>query len=261
MKNPSLNVVNGDEKEPFTQANLTAAQLLRKHAEAKYERIWLQNPEKFNPNRDCMSRESFNRAWEMVLEALPLKGMRSVDLGCGYGLLSVKMRDAGAELVDAVDVASNALKQLETHDMTGIRPFQDYVPYTHLEDNGYDLVVCTELIAELPPNEYRLFFSELSRLVKPTGKVVCSTPLDIYSEDPLEKFCFLAETELILESLTLSYHILHIKLLRFFETPKKWVAASRDHHLHDRIMREKKGLQKGGFPGIQSFRSSIFGKA
>ena len=152
MKNDPLNILSPskDEEDSASSSAPSARQILRKEAQAKYERLWLQNPEKFNPMRTCLKQEDLNRAWKMIKEAKPLKGMRAVDLGCGYGILTLRMRDAGAELVDAVDIASQALRKLELHDMTRIRPFQDYVPYTHLEDNAYDLVVCTELIAELP---------------------------------------------------------------------------------------------------------------
>lgn len=245
MTNHSLKIVKlSKEEELSTSSQVSVHQMQKKEAMAKYERLWLQNPEKFNPMQDAMHEEILNREWKMIKNVHISKEMKAVDLGCGYGLLTLRMQDAGARHVDAVDVASNALKRLEKHNCERIRLIQDYVPYTQLEDNGYDLVVCTNLIALLPSSEYRLFFSELSRLVKSDGKVIFSTPLDMYSLDALEKFLTLAETEFILESWSLSYDYLYLKILNFLETPETYLKASHDKNLREQKLKEKKGFGK-----------------
>lgn len=241
MQNKSLNIVKEDAGSTYTQPQLTQQKILRNQIEAKFERQWMQNPEQFNPERNCMSLENFNRSRQMVQQALPLQDIHAVDLGAGYGKMSVHLSQAGAQKIDAVDIASYALKHIEEQNIAQVHTHHDFVPYTHLEDNLYDLVVCTELIAELPENEHRLFFSELCRLVKQNGKVVCSTSLDIYSENPLEKFHQLAETELITDPWLLSYHYLYIKFVYFFETPKRWILAKQERN---QILQGKKGFAR-----------------
>jgi 2-polyprenyl-3-methyl-5-hydroxy-6-metoxy-1,4-benzoquinol methylase len=114
------------------------------------------------------------------------------------GVLTEKIRDLGFD-VTAVDIAGQPLKALRER---GIVTKQDYVPKTLLEDGRFGLVVATDLIAEIPPTEYRLFFAEITRLLAREGRTVCSTSIDIYSENALQRFAQLAETELVIEAIS-----------------------------------------------------------
>ncbi|MCE5318258.1 MAG: methyltransferase domain-containing protein [Parachlamydia sp.] len=80
----------------------------RKEAEARFDRLWLVSPEQMNPLRNIRERERLDRTLD-ILKGIDLQSKRVVDLGCGGGVLSRKLRDSGAE-VDAVDISSNALK-------------------------------------------------------------------------------------------------------------------------------------------------------
>lgn len=172
---------------------------------AKYNRKWELDPESFAPFKSSLKRDYFKQ----VINALSdVKGKTCLDLGSGYGTLSKRLADLGAK-VTAVDISEIALSRLEDH--LEIKKIQDFVPYTTLEDNAYDYVIAANLIAELPEDEHRLFFSEVARLIKPQGKVVISTPLDVNTEDALARFLYLAETELIIESFHFCYHRLYIK--------------------------------------------------
>jgi SAM-dependent methyltransferase len=151
-----------------------------------------------------------------LIKNLPLHGRRIVDLGCGYGTLLQALKGTGANLI-AVDVAEQAIQRCPDT----IKSIRDCIPYTLLDDDSFDLVICTELIAELPEELYRLFFMEISRLVKRDGYVILSTPIDIRSEDALGRFTSLAETEFNVLDCTLSRHAYHIRINDFFKTPMR----------------------------------------
>jgi SAM-dependent methyltransferase len=109
-----------------------------------------------------------------------------------------------------------------------LKLIQDYVPRTKLEDNTYDIVISTELIASLPIDDFRLYFSELARLVKTEGSVLISTPLDIQSEDALERFVALVDTEFHVHEWFFSYHYLYLKLCNFLKAPSRFVKAHQN---------------------------------
>jgi ubiquinone/menaquinone biosynthesis C-methylase UbiE len=173
---------------------------------------------------------------------IDLKEKKGVDLGCGSGVITRKLRDLGTSSLDAVDVASQALNKLQEHDMSRIKAIQDCLPATRLNDSDYDIVVCTEVIGYLEAQEYRLLFAELSRLVKNNGIVICSTALDPTTEHPLDIFSQLAESEFEPLKWVLSFHGSMITLCRFFEAPASWLRRSGDPHAKQKRLESKKGL-------------------
>lgn len=190
---------------PHTTAFKPTRSSPRLELEAYYERQWLQNPEQFHPERSARSRTLHNR----LLKLLPLTPhKKAVDLGCGHGYVATYLASKGMQ-AEALDLSRNALKSLSE---SKIKLHHDYVPHTKLDDGEYELVVASDLIAEIPENDRRLAVSEICRLLTTSGKAVISTPLDIYAEDALIRFILLLETEFEIEQLRFSYHALSIKL-------------------------------------------------
>jgi 2-polyprenyl-3-methyl-5-hydroxy-6-metoxy-1,4-benzoquinol methylase len=210
----------------------------RSEIEAAMERSWLQDPEQFNPERDAVQKKRVASTLKTIKTHLQLGGIRCTDLGCGNGKIAGLLRDEGAQ-VDALDIASKALDLLKAGDISGITLIQDCLPATRLEDSAYDLVVCTETIAYLEPKEYRLLLAELSRLIKKDGMAVCSTPLDIYSENALEHFAALAETEFEIDEWVLRYDLLWIKCCQFFEAPGLFIKAANEHFRKKELEKRK----------------------
>lgn len=172
----------------------------REEAEMRYERLWQQNPEQFLLMRSARSRFCAEAAWNLI-KNLPF--YTACDLGSGCGYFSQLLHNKGAT-VDAVDIAKTALARNTF--LPSERKVQAYIPYTPLPDNHYDLVIAYDLIASIPDNEQRLFFSELTRLAKDDGTILVSTSLDIHSENPLGRLLHLAQSELTIETIQLSYH-------------------------------------------------------
>lgn len=208
--------------------------------EAKFERKWLQDPGKYNPSLTVIDRVRIERIMKMIPFAdLPQK--RVADIGCGWGDLAQKMCQAGA-LCDACDIASNALKQLPN--LPHLHPKKTSLPETHLEDNAYDFILCCDTIAELDPRDYRLAIAELCRLLKPEGKVLISTPLDIYAEDALDRFIKLVETEFTITDAKLSYHAFYLKITNLLNKPKNYWKAYQDPNYRAKELAERSFLSR-----------------
>lgn len=245
------------EKEKSSALPLSNQAARRQEIQATMERLWHQNPEQFDPNRDCEQRRRIKKTMETLQKHVPLKGIRAADLGCGEGELSRLIRDAGAK-VDAVDIASKALEKLRVHDMRDIVAIQDCLPNTKLIDNSYDLVVCTEVIGYIKPVEYRLLFAELARLVNRDGFVACSTALDLDSDNALERFASLAETEFEIEHWVLSYDHLWLRLCSFFEAPAKFAKGSKNGEFRRQELSKRKSFSRLWFSWNSTLVLGVF---
>lgn len=238
-KNP-LQIVATEKSSPKDFKR--TLQSTRTEMQAKMERLWLQNPNQFDPLRNNMEREGLKRI-DKILSNLDSANRSAVDLGCGYGYISRMMRDKGWK-VQALDIASNALKAFKEKGDLHIELLQDALPCTKLEDDLYDLVVCTNVIGYLDPKDYRLLMAELSRLVKREGHVLCSTSIDINSEDAMQRFNDLAETEFQIEQWNLSYHLLLLRLIHFFEIPLKYIEAHDSNEILQVELHKRKGFSR-----------------
>ena len=109
------------------------------------------------------------------------KGKRYIDIGCGSHAWEKVKQEFWA--LDCVK------KELP------VRFIEECFPHTTLPDSYFDVVFCIDLIAELPKNLYRLAMSELSRILKPEGKLVISTELDLRTKEPARYFCDLIRCE------------------------------------------------------------------
>lgn len=243
-KNP-LAIVQVESKESSSQhSNNQKSE--RKAAEARFERLWLTDPHSLSPERNSIERERIGRSWQLICEFFNPKDKIVVDIGCGAGVLAKRLRDAGA-VVYATDIARNALKQLESEQGSNFIIQQEALPATKLADDAYDLVVCTDVLAELHPYNYRLAVSELSRVVKPSGFVLCSTPVDIHSEDAFELFTGLLETEFQMKKWVFSYHAYTIRLLNLLKAPASFFRASQDPEYRQQKLAERGWLGQGWF--------------
>lgn len=242
-QNP-LKVVSATDESPSTHSKQRKNP--RAESQARFDRLWLQEPERFDVEASARERSRINRTVELIRETLPLSEKLIADLGCGSGVMSRKLRDEGAT-IDAVDISQNALKELQKQDYQGIHPIHDYVPNTELKGDHYDVVVAAELIADLEENQYRIFFSELARIVNAEGYVVCSTPIDIQSENALQRFAELAGTEFDQFKWVFSYHYLQIKLLDFFKAPYRFVKASNNKLYREKSLSKRFSVNKWWF--------------
>lgn len=213
----------------------------RQATQTKFDQLWLTDPEQFDPERNCIERERLKRTLGLLKRHVEINGKHAVDLGCGNGTVSKLLKAEGAA-VDAVDISDVALKPLK--DVSDIKAIQDYIPSTKLADDGYDIVLSTELIGYLPKEERRLYFAELSRLVKTDGFVICSTGLDIHTEDALQAFVDLVETEFHPLEWTLSSHAFLINIKDFLKVPENYAKGSNDQNLRQKQIAKRRGVKR-----------------
>lgn len=199
----------------------------REEAQAKFERMWLQDPQQFNPQRNEMERERIRRTLTVLSEYFVPKDAHVVDLGCGHGDIAQQLAKSGAHVL-AIDIANNALKRLNARNIPNITTLQDYVPKTKLKDNAFNLAISTELIGYLAQDQFRLYFSELARVIRADGYVLCSTAIDINSDESLARFASLAESEFHILKWFFSYHAFYIRLLNGLTAPARFARAFND---------------------------------
>lgn len=252
MKDDPLRIISVEKGIPHPKhtMNRSDPRLARiKAARDTFERRWQEDPNQFNPTLTAIERERIERSWN-VLQPLVQPGMPASDLGCGWGVLSERIAERGGS-VDALDIASSALERLRPHAHERIRLLCDAAPMTQLPDDHYSIVVCTDLIAELPSPEHRLLISELYRIAKPEGHILCSTPLDIHSDGALERFASLVETELEPENWLLSHHAYYLRLRHLLNAPARYHQAMIDLEYYKK-QRAKAGLFGRGWLWLNS---------
>ncbi len=77
--------------------------------------------------------------------------------------------------------------------------------------------------------------------------MVCSTPIDIYSEDAFSRFATLAETEFKIHTWKISHYALYLKLLHLFKAPSKFFNAWLDKNRRDEGLKHRRGLYRWWF--------------
>lgn len=244
-----LKVVNTSETSPVRKDH-SKFQQKKIERTALYERLWKEQPDRFDYQHTSIGRHHFEDFKILFYECNPKPNQRACDLACGKGTLALFMVENGLE-VDAIDIASNALDKLKEK-ASSLHLYQEYVPYTQREDSSYDIIVCTDFIGELHAHEYRLLISELARLVKAEGHVICSTPLDSNSEDPLSAFIQLMETEFEILNIKASFDRSYLFFSDFLAFPGRILRASLNPEYRLEGISKRRGLKKLLFKSLSN---------
>lgn len=246
----ALKVINPDSSSQ-TPPSYEGSSLKEKRIQrtAYYEKIWLTRPESFDNLNTSIGRNRFERFKQLVTKFFPNKQGRACNLGLGVGTIAAWLAGQGFR-VDGVDISSRAIELLKAKKIANLDLFQQCIPYTHLDDDTYDLVVCTDLIANLEPTEYRLLFSELSRLVSQNGYALCSTPLELKSEDALTRFLELADTELEIVGQSYAYDLLFIRISDGLAYSRRLARAASDHLYRKESIVNRRGFGRWFFSAL-----------
>jgi 2-polyprenyl-6-hydroxyphenyl methylase/3-demethylubiquinone-9 3-methyltransferase len=107
----------------------------------------------------------------------PLKGLKTLDIGCGGGILADSMARSGAEVL-GIDLSTKALKIAQLHAIEVQTPRISYREISAealaLELPGqFDVVTCMEMLEHVPDPESVV--KACTQLVKPGGWVFFST--------------------------------------------------------------------------------------
>lgn len=132
------------------------------------------------PSRPLMALNPVRLAFiEHMLQAQnrSFQGLRALDVGCGGGLLSEAMAQAGADVV-GVDLSPELLEVAKLHalgsGLTGIDyQLQSAEDMARAHADTFDLVTCMEMLEHVPDPESVL--DACVKLLKPGGLLVLST--------------------------------------------------------------------------------------
>lgn len=202
-----------------------------------FDQWWQESDSrKSDPTKTAFGKIRLQRSWGMIQTILLKQSINhAIDVGCGKGAI---LENLIKENISITGLDASSLPLMHFKNMQNDL-FQEVLPYlSRFEDNFFDLVICTDVIAELPSSIHRLALSELARIMDPKGYLVFSTPLDIKSEDALENLLSLVETEFEIQEICLSYHRFIIGLYRILLYPQKIIKAK--HHLSFRQKAQQK---------------------
>ena len=126
----------------------------------------------FYDQKYTKSREVPRTSKQFTVDCVPADKILDVlDIGCGSGANSLALAQKGHRL-HGVDISEVAIEQYCRHGFDGrvadIKSGLDY------PDASFDLAFCSEVIEHMTSPE--ILASEISRILKPGGQLVLSTP-------------------------------------------------------------------------------------
>lgn len=238
----------------LNESALSRKELFELQTKKRCEELWNKSPiEKLDPMATAIGRERVERTWSLI-DKQTTEGKKIVDLGCGNGIITSRLSQRGAQ-VTAIDGAQSALNLCK---QKGVTLMQAFLPYLPLADQSVEGVVLADVIADIEPPFYRLLMSEIARVLPKEGWFICSTGLDLYSEDALMRFMDLVKSEFEITTKKMSYHRLHYYLWQWIKAPLRWSRASKESAYRSRQLEKRRGLVRLLFylhslPGISLF--------
>jgi ubiquinone/menaquinone biosynthesis C-methylase UbiE len=112
----------------------------------------------------------------VAAEAVPAPGARVLEIGCGTGGVTERLRARGAR-VTAIDQAPEMLEQARRRlgDAAEIEWLeQTAAEIDRLPPNGFDAVVLCLCLSDMSPNERVFVLREATRRLAPNGRVVAA---------------------------------------------------------------------------------------
>lgn len=157
----------------------------RKHQEAKFHDIL--RDEKLKDNSLEFARLTSNikfysitrRSQKFVNNFLikNCSGKRVLDYCCGDGDLTIFLAENGAEAF-GIDISSvsiqKAKKRAKNKELKNVSFLVMDAEKLKFDDNFFDLIVCSGVLHHL---DIKKAYQELSRVLKPEGKMICDEPL------------------------------------------------------------------------------------
>ena len=191
-------------------------------ARAKYERLWRLAPYLENPGAEELIRQErclmLGQTWGLH------RCQNLADLGCGDGRISLLFASSTTQIT-GLDIAQNALSRFSSPD---VHRLLGSMPDTTLPDQAFEGVLCTDLLTELDPRDYRLAISEMARILVPQGLLLFSCPIDCLTDQPLPLLRQLLATEFALLEERASHHRLAQSLTNFITKLPSWFPGKKN---------------------------------
>ena len=156
-----------------------------------------------NPLRLGYIRDAACRHWgRSTRDRTPLAGLRSLDIGCGAGLVTEPLARMGAT-VAGIDAAPENIAVARNH-AAAMQLQVDYraTSVEALAGTGaqFDLITCLEVIEHV--DDRAAFFAAIAALLAPGGLLVFSTP----NRTPLSHATLIVGAEWLLRSIPRGAH-------------------------------------------------------
>lgn len=139
---------------------------------------------------DCTGYEEFSRSYGKELEVRFRElikyfkiepGQKVLDVGCGRGEMIFYAAKHGAEGV-GVDYSKDSIGLAKLAQKKQSKLVQSKTKFLYMDakklkfkDNSFDLIIMTDVVEHLYPEELELAFKEIKRVLKPKGKLIIHT--------------------------------------------------------------------------------------
>ncbi len=145
-----------------------------------YQQIPLGYYDKIVSGKDGIRKAWHLQKFERVLAAIPSsqKGKSILDIGCFAGTFLSLLSEADFSTQRGVDILPQQVNYASEHYTTPFRKFQHVAKLADLVavDERYDVITLIEVLEHLKTDECREVLLQISRLLKPGGVLVLSTP-------------------------------------------------------------------------------------
>lgn len=124
----------------------------------------------------------FRMRARIILKEIPRvsKSSTVLDAGCGYGLYSMILAENGFNHIDAIDLDSKRIKNINNvlGELPRLRPniktYTGSLTELPFQKVSYDTVICSEVIEHIKDDTSAI--KEIARVLKPNGVLILSVP-------------------------------------------------------------------------------------
>jgi 2-polyprenyl-3-methyl-5-hydroxy-6-metoxy-1,4-benzoquinol methylase len=116
------------------------------------------------------------RLSRIVKEIPSVKGLKVLDIGCGRGELAYWAARMGAKKVVGIDYSKAAINLANQAKKTWPKKYQQIIMFKHVDakklkynESSFDVILMTEVLEHLYPDEKLLIFKNINKLLKPNG--------------------------------------------------------------------------------------------
>lgn len=140
----------------------------------KFWNTKFEKPENLN-EQDAMTREKIKR----LIEYLPKRKARILDLGIGQGYLEQKLKELGIKHeIHGVDISKTAIDRARKK-FNGKFTVTDILKIDNLYPaNSFDVIIAIEVIEHISPNDIFTLYRKIYTLLRRNGTFIVSTPIN-----------------------------------------------------------------------------------
>lgn len=155
---------------------------------------------------DCTGYVEFKKSYGKLLEPRFIElikyfsiksGMRVLDVGCGRGEMVFYAAKHGAEGI-GIDYSKDSIELARVAQKKQSKQIQNKTEFIHMDakklkfsENYFDLIIMTDVVEHLYPEELELAFKEIKRVLKPNGQLIIHTaPNKLFNDIFYKFYCY-----------------------------------------------------------------------